>query len=68
MVRDCAVYLLKKGKILDIPGLFVTSAFKYAGYRLGKKWDKLPGRLVRRLGMNKTYWDVRKNLTDTQTH
>lgn len=57
LVKDTAIYLLKKGKWYLVPSLFVTSAFKYAGFFLGKRYEKLPKKLVYRLSMNKTFWE-----------
>lgn len=56
MVKANACALLKKGKVLALPDLFVKSACKYAGYRLGKAYRKLPRALVLRLSMNRNYW------------
>lgn len=39
-----------------IPGFCVQCAFKYAGYLLGKHYEKLPRRLVLALTMNREYW------------
>lgn len=36
--------------------LFWQSAFKYLGYKLGKNYDKLPKKLVKKMSMNKSYW------------
>ncbi len=39
-------YLLKTGHIWLIPGLFLQSASKYAGYFLGKRYKKLPEKMI----------------------
>ncbi len=45
------------GQIAEIPRLIWLSACKYSGYRLGKGYEKLPGRLVRKLTGQAAYWD-----------
>ena len=39
-----------------IPYLFVSSAFKLAGYRFGKAYRRLPMNMVRWCSSNKNYW------------
>ena len=36
--------------------LYITSAYKYLGYRLGKNYRRLPKSLVLKWTMNKEYW------------
>ena len=36
--------------------LYITSAYKYLGYRLGKNYRRLPKSLVLKWTMNKDYW------------
>ena len=36
--------------------MIVKSGFKYAGYRLGKAYRRLPMKAVLWLTMNKNYW------------
>ena len=57
LVISCARHLISKGKILKVPGLFVDSAFKYAGYRLGKAYKSLPPAAIRLCSSNRTYID-----------
>lgn len=56
LVKQTAAFLLRKGKWYLLPDLVLQSGFKYMGYFLGKRYDRLPGKLVRRLSMNKAYW------------
>ena len=56
LVKDTALHLLKVGKIYLIPKLVFHSAAKLIGYKLGKKYDKLPKWLVLKLCMNKDYF------------
>lgn len=56
MVKQTAVYLKENGCGNRIPGFIFQSACKYAGYRLGKAYRKLPKQLVIQCSMNKDYW------------
>lgn len=56
LVKRTAVYLLKVHKPWLIPVLIVQSGCKYLGYRLGKKYQKLPKWLIRKCTMSPSYW------------
>ena len=56
MVKSTAAYLCKCGKAYLVPKLVWQSGCKYLGYLLGKKYRKLPGKLVLWLTMNQRYW------------
>ena len=45
-----------KGKIFHLFYFYMQCAFKLVGYKLGKKYKKLPKAIVRKLTMNKNYW------------
>ena len=55
MVKKTAGFLLKNAP-LQLPKLVLCSAAKLTGYRLGKKYEKLPAGLVKRCSMQKSYW------------
>ena len=57
LVKKTIRHLFSVGKWYSVPYLFYQSGMKYAGYFLGKRYKKLPQRLVRRLSMNKNYWE-----------
>ena len=57
LVKQTAEYLVKSGHAWLLPELVVKSGFKFIGYRLGKAYRKLPESLVKRLSMNKSYWE-----------
>lgn len=57
LVKRTAAFLLRKGKWYLIPQLAVHSGFKYMGYFLGKRYHRLPKKVVMGLTMNKAYWD-----------
>ncbi len=56
LVGDTAKYLVSHGKWYLLPDLVFQSGFKFLGYRLGKKYDKLPMWLVKKCSMNPSYW------------
>ena len=55
LVKQTAGYLCRKAPYL-LPKLVWHSGMKWIGYRLGKRYEKLPGWLVRRISMQKGYW------------
>lgn len=57
LVADTAAWLFKTGRWYLLPELFIKSGFKYAGYRLGKSYRRLPEKLILKLTMNRTYWE-----------
>ncbi len=57
MVKQTAAYLIKIRKPYLLPKLCIQSAAKYAGYRLGKNYKKLPKSLIYRCTMNRAYWE-----------
>lgn len=59
LIKDAIRYLARCGKWYLIPDLIFQSGFKFIGYRLGLKYEKLPGWLVKKLSMNKRYWSGR---------
>lgn len=59
LVRQTAKYLLKRGKWYLLPDLVFQSGFKFIGYKLGQNYEKLPLSLVKKLSMNKRYWNER---------
>ena len=57
LVKRSAGYLLKTGHIWLIPQLIWQSGMKYAGYFLGKRYRKLPERVIMACTMSPYYWD-----------
>ena len=49
-------YLVKTGHVWLIPQLILQSGAKYAGYFLGKRYNKLPNKIVFACTMNPYYW------------
>lgn len=56
LVKQTAGYLLHIHKPWLIVNLVMQSGFKFLGYRLGKGYKKLPGWMIQKLTMNRTYW------------
>lgn len=56
LVKKTAAWLISQGKPWLIVELFFQSGFKYLGYFLGKRYQKLPMWMVKSLSMNKAYW------------
>jgi rhamnosyltransferase len=56
LVRQSLIYLLKKGRFWLVPGLVIQSGCKYVGYFLGKRYEKLPKKMILALTMNRCYW------------
>lgn len=59
LVLDTMKYLIKKNKWCMIPKLIISSSFKYMGYKLGKRYDKLPKGTVLKCTMSKRYWEAK---------
>ena len=58
LVKKTISYLVKKGKIWLIPGVIMQSGCKYAGYLAGKKYRKLPKKVILWCTMNREYWNA----------
>lgn len=56
LVKNMLVYFMKRGKWDMIPRVILQSGFKYIGFFLGKRYQKLPRFLILRLTMNRSYW------------
>lgn len=56
LVKNTASYLRENGARSKIFALYVTSAYKFLGYKLGKKYSKLPKRVVLKCTGNRMYF------------
>lgn len=56
MVKQSAAHLIRIRKPYLIPYLILQSGCKFLGYRLGKRYQTLPGWLVQKCTMNHDYW------------
>lgn len=60
LVMKTARHLIEKGRPWLILYLAVSSGFKYLGYRCGRSYRSLPGRLWAWFTMNPAYWGGRQ--------
>ncbi len=56
LMKNMIAHLKAKGMGNKIPGAILQSGFKYAGYLCGKRYRRLPGRLVMAMSSNREYW------------
>ena len=56
LVKKSLSYLVKTGHIWLIPKLVCQSGFKYIGYFMGKRYEKLPEKIILFCTMNPEYW------------
>ncbi len=56
LVRATASHLIAQHKWMELPELFFQSVSKYAGYFLGKRYKKLPEKLILRWTASPNYW------------
>ena len=59
MVKQTAGWLIKTGRGLLLPALVIGSGCKFLGYRLGKKYRRLPRRVVGWCTASPGYWTER---------
>ena len=57
LVKKTAGWLCKTGKPWLVPSLVLHSGMKYLGYRMGKRYQKLPEGMVKKCTMNQAYWE-----------
>ena len=67
MVKETSAYLWNNGYKRMIPRLFVLSASKWLGYRLGKGYHRLPDKFVMKCTSDPAYWN-RKALKRAVEH
>lgn len=56
LVKRSLGNLMKTGHVWMIPKLIFQSGFKYIGFFLGKRYEKLPKFLIMKLTMSPSYW------------
>ena len=56
LVQATYTDLKQKKKLYKFPAFCVQCAFKYAGYLLGKNYQKLPRNWILKITMNQEYW------------
>ncbi len=65
MVKQTAAYLCRNKKAYLLPKLIWQSGWKFLGYQLGKRYQKLPECVIRRCTMSPGYWE-HQNESDKQ--
>ena len=55
-VREVIRQMNRQGETAQIPGFAVRCGFRLIGYKLGRNYRKLPGRMVETLSSNRNYW------------
>lgn len=56
LIKNTSIFLIKQGKPWLVLKLFTDCVAKYAGYLLGKKYQKLPRKIILKCTMNPRYW------------
>lgn len=56
LVAETTAKLWKQGQVFQIPYFYMQCAGKYAGYLLGKNYQKLPKKMILALTSNKEFW------------
>ena len=60
-VKSTISYLKSHRKYMQILPFLVNSAYKYAGYKMGKRYEKLSEKTILKCTTNKEYW-LKKNI------
>ena len=60
LVKKTAKFLIKERKPWLLAELFFQSAFKYAGYFLGKRYRCFPMWFIKFCTMNRSYWEQKE--------
>lgn len=64
LVKKTVRHLVSCGKIHLIIPFFYKTGCKFLGYQLGKRYQKLPGWLIRRCTGSRWYWMYKKELQE----
>jgi rhamnosyltransferase len=49
-------YLIRNGRASRLPHLFLDTVARFVGYRVGRNYRLLPGRVLRSISMHGNYW------------
>ncbi|MBN2298545.1 MAG: glycosyltransferase family 2 protein, partial [Deltaproteobacteria bacterium] len=55
-VLQASRYLIKSRKYFELPHLFLDSAARFIGYRVGSHYRIFTPRIMKTLSMNRNYW------------
>ncbi|MCM1307788.1 MAG: glycosyltransferase [Butyrivibrio sp.] len=58
LVKETAAYLCRRGHWYELPYLVLNSAYKYMGYRKGKKFRQLSPNKILKYTNNRYYWKM----------
>ena len=61
LIKQTSLYLIKKRKPWLILKLFTDCVAKYSGYLLGKRYHRLPEKIILKCTMNPRYWNKMEN-------
>jgi rhamnosyltransferase len=56
-IRSELAYLLKYHRYHLLPEFILRNGCKFAGYKMGRNYDKLPSKLIGRLSMHANWWE-----------
>lgn len=56
LVKYCISRMKEERKLYLVPYFVLNCACRYAGFFLGKRFSKLPGKLIKVCSLNKRYW------------
>jgi rhamnosyltransferase len=56
LVKEAVRYLKKNNLKKEIPYFYMQCASKYAGYRMGKHYKRMPKKLIMKCTANQDYW------------
>ena len=56
-VKAAAKYLVKNKKVYLIPHLVIDSGFRFIGYKMGQRYNKLPIKMVKKMSMHSFYFN-----------
>ena len=57
LVKNTMLYFIRKRRFRWLPYIFIQSAAKYIGYKMGRNYRKLPKALIQKISLNPTYWE-----------
>lgn len=55
-VKSEMLFLFKNRKYHLLPELFIRNGLKFAGYNLGKNYEKIPKGIIKRISMHRYWW------------
>lgn len=56
-IRSEIMYIVKKRAYHLVPEFFLRNLLKYAGYHLGRSYEKMPVGLIKKMSMHREWWN-----------